>query len=91
VTEASGGKALRQLAEAMRLQQAGRLDDAEALYAAIIGKYPDDATALINGGVLALTRGDVAKAIARLTVAVRVAPRNAIAHNNLGFAQLQAR
>ncbi|HTI46059.1 MAG TPA: tetratricopeptide repeat protein [Casimicrobiaceae bacterium] len=91
MTEASGGKALRQLAEAMRLQQAGRLEDAEALYAAIIGKYPDDATALINGGVLALTRGDVAKAIARLTVAVRVAPRNAIAHNNLGFAQLQAR
>jgi tetratricopeptide (TPR) repeat protein len=90
MSEASAGRSLRQLAEAMRLQQAGRVDEAESVYAALLEKHPEDGTALVNGGVLALTRGDYAKAIARLSLAVQVLPRNAIAYNNLGFAHLKA-
>jgi tetratricopeptide (TPR) repeat protein len=86
----AGGAALRKLAEAMRLQQAGSLDAAEAVYAALLREHPDDPTALINAGVLAVSRGDAAQAIDRLARALRHLPRNAIAHNNLGFAHLQA-
>jgi len=81
---------LRKLGEAARLQQAGELDGAEAAYAALLRDHPDDATALINGGVLAVRRGDTATAIDRLARAVRLLPRNAIARNNLGFARLHA-
>ena len=90
MTDVSTGKNLRRLAQATQLHQAGALDDAEALYAAILRETPDDPVALINGGSLALARHDVATALARLTRAARVAPRNAIAQGNLGFALLQA-
>jgi tetratricopeptide (TPR) repeat protein len=91
MTDLAAGKNLRRLADATRLHQAGRLDEAEALYAAILRDTPDDPVALINGGSLAMTRNDVATALARLERAVRLAPRNAVALNNLGFAQLHAR
>src|SRR4051794_34165351 len=90
MTDVSAGKNLRRLAEATRLHQAGALDDAEALYAAILRDTPDDPVALINAGSLALARQDVATALSRLGRAAHIAPRNAIAHNNLGFALLQA-
>ena len=90
MSDASAGGSLRRLAEATRLHQAGELEQAEALYAAILRDTPDEPVALINGGSLALARHDVATAIARLTRATRLAPRNAIACNNLGFALLQA-
>src|SRR5689334_5447087 len=91
MADLAAGKNLRRLADATRLHQAGRLDEAEALYAAILRDAPDDPVALINGGSLAMTRNDVATALARLGRAVRIAPGNAAAHNNLGFAQLHAR
>src|SRR5690242_320688 len=91
MSDFAAGANLRRLADATRAHQAGRLDEAEALYAAILRATPDDPVALINGGSLALARNDVATALARLGRAVELAPRNAIAHNNLGFAQLQAR
>jgi tetratricopeptide (TPR) repeat protein len=84
------GAPLRKLGDAARLQQAGQLDAAEAAYAALLRDHPDDTTALINGGVLALSRGDAAAAIDRLARAARLVPRNAIARNNLGFARLHA-
>ena len=81
---------LRELADAFALQQAGRLDDAEAAYAKVLAKMPDDPVALINAGALALTRDDLPMALARLTRAVQHVPANAIARNNLGFAQLRS-
>jgi tetratricopeptide (TPR) repeat protein len=84
------GAALGLLARAFDLQQRGQLDNAEALYAQALVAHPDDPTALVNGGVVALARGDPAMAIARFEHAARVAPRNAIVQNNLGFALLHA-
>jgi tetratricopeptide (TPR) repeat protein len=79
-----------ELAEAFRLQQAGRLAEAEAAYARLLAKTPDDAIALINAGALALARNDVVQAVARLERAVELVPANAIAQNNLGFALINA-
>jgi tetratricopeptide (TPR) repeat protein len=84
------GGSLRTLGEAIRLHRSGRLDDAEAAYAAALRDDPDDVTALINAGALAIARGDATAAIARLERAVARVPRNAIAHGNLGFARLLA-
>lgn len=88
--EPTSGAALRALARAVELAQAGRLDDAEAAYAKLLAESPRDPTVLINAGALALSRGDVAAALARCARAVEVVPRNAIAHGNLGFALLAA-
>jgi tetratricopeptide (TPR) repeat protein len=82
--------ALTRLADAFRLQQSGRLDEAEVAYAALLAASPDDPIALINAGALALARDDAVTAIARLERAVARVPGNAIARNNLGFALLSA-
>ncbi len=78
------------LGQAFALQQAGRLDDAEAAYAKVLAATPDDVTALINAGAVALGRGDVDRAIVRFARVTRLAPSNAVAHNNLGLALIQA-
>ncbi|GIK85252.1 MAG: hypothetical protein BroJett026_07330 [Betaproteobacteria bacterium] len=87
---ADPGAALKALARAMELQQRGRLDEAEAVYAKLLAADPHDATALVNGGVLAVARGDTLRAVARLEEAVRVVPANPVAHANLGFALVRA-
>lgn len=84
------GAALGLLARAFALQQRGQLDAAEALYAQALAAHPDDTTALVNGGAVALARGDPVLALTRFERAARLAPRNAIVHNNLGFALLHA-
>ncbi|MEO8506528.1 MAG: tetratricopeptide repeat protein [Betaproteobacteria bacterium] len=78
------------LGRAFALQQAGRLADAEALYAQVLAATPDDATALVNGGAVALARADLPLALARFQRAARLAPGNAPARNNLGYALLRA-
>lgn len=78
------------LSRAFAHQQAGRLADAEAAYAEVLAREPDDPTALINGGAVALARGDVATALARFERAVRRLPANAAARANLGFALIHA-
>ena len=90
VPEPPSGAALRALARAVELAQAGRLDAAEAVYAKLLAESPRDPTVLINAGALALGRGDLPGALARLARAAEVVPRNAIAHGNLGFALLAA-
>src|SRR5688572_12205484 len=84
------GSALRALARAIDLQQRGRLDEAEREYASLLSRNGRDATVLVNAGALALARGDVDASIARLSTAVSVAPANAVAHGNLGFALIHA-
>jgi len=78
------------LGRAFELQQAGRLAEAEALYAQVLAANPDDPTALVNAGAVALARGDFGLAIARFEHVVRLAPRNAPARSNLGFALIRA-
>ena len=78
------------LGRAFELQQAGRLPEAEALYAQVLAANPDDPTALVNAGAVALARGDYGLAIARFERVVRLAPSNAPARSNLGFALIRA-
>ncbi len=82
------GAALGLLARAFDLQQRGRLDEAESLYEQALAADPDDVTALVNAGAVALARGEPSQAVLRLAHAVQVAPRNAVAHDNLGLALL---
>ncbi len=84
----SPGAALGLLARAFDLQQRGEFDAAEALYLQVLAADPDDPTALVNGGAVALARSDLPLAITRFERAARVAPRNAVVQNNLAFALL---
>lgn len=86
---ADPGATLKALARAMDLQQRGRLDEAESVYAKLLASDPHDPTALVNGGALAMARGDAATAVARLERAVETVPANAVAHANLGFALIR--
>jgi Flp pilus assembly protein TadD len=83
---ADTGSPLAALAEAIALQQAGRLDAAEAVYARLLARDGRDAVVLINAGVLALARGDHAAAVRRLEQAVAIVPANAVAHAHLAAA-----
>ncbi len=84
----SDGLAL--LGRAFALQQAGRLAEAEAAYAKVLGATPDDLTALVNAGAVAHARGDLPLAITRFERVAQLAPNNAIARNNLGLALIHA-
>jgi Flp pilus assembly protein TadD len=44
------------------------------LYAQVLAANPDDPTALVNAGAVALARGEFALAIARFERVVRLAP-----------------
>ena len=83
--------AAAQLNQAVALHQAGRLDEAEALYRQIAQQVPGhfDATHLL--GVIALQRGDLGKAEALIGQALASKPKDAAALNNLGTALLRAR
>lgn len=74
------------LAAAVAHHQAGRLDQAAALYDSILASSPDHAEALHNSALIALRRGETDIAIKRLRRAVEAAPRRAVAHNDLGAA-----
>lgn len=62
------------MAEAVGHHQAGRLDQAEALYRRVLDAAPDHADALNLTGVLQLQRGDGAGAVAAISRAVNLAP-----------------
>jgi tetratricopeptide (TPR) repeat protein len=81
---------LAMLGRAFELQQAGRLAEAEAVYAQVLAANPDDPTTLVNAGAVALARGDFGLAITRFERVVRLAPGNAPARSNLGFALIRA-
>jgi tetratricopeptide (TPR) repeat protein len=77
---------LRDIARAIELQQNGRLDDAEALYAKLLVRDASDPTVLVNAGLLSLARNDIEAAIDRLQRAIGIVPANPIAHASLGRA-----
>jgi protein O-GlcNAc transferase len=73
-------------AAAIAHHQAGRLEQAAALYEAILAEQPAHGDALHYSALIALRRGETADAIDRLRRAVDAAPQRAVAHNDLGAA-----
>ena len=64
--------------------QAGRLDEAEAIMAAVLAGSPREPTALHIAGLISLQRGNPEAAVGRLAAAVRAKPDYAEAQNNFG-------
>lgn len=80
---------MTELDQALTHHQAGRLQDAEALYRKVLDAQPGHADALHGLGLLALQRGYASEAITLIEQALHLKPRWAEAHSNLGLA-LQA-
>jgi tetratricopeptide (TPR) repeat protein len=74
------------LEEAIRLHQAGRLDDAAALYRKILAADKNHADALHLLGVVDQQQGRLPEAIQHIERALTKQPRNAIFHSNLAIA-----
>lgn len=75
------------LAGAAMLLSDGRTDDAERAYVAILAAHPGTPAALAQLGVIALQRGDCARAEPLLAEAARKLPRIAALHVNLATAR----
>ena len=71
------------LREAVALHQAGRLDEAGAIYAKVLAAQPGNVDALNLAGAIALQRGDPARAAQLIGAAVARNPRFADAQANL--------
>jgi protein O-GlcNAc transferase len=78
----------QQLMQAVALHQAGRLDEAAALYQALLESNPQDSNALYYSGIIALQQNRRADAIRLIQSAVRLAPQIAAFHCNLGNAYM---
>ncbi|CAK0775836.1 hypothetical protein CCP2SC5_60051 [Azospirillaceae bacterium] len=73
-------------AEALRLHQAGRWEEAEAIYLHILRETPNHIDALHLSGMIAAQSGRTIEAIARLERAVEFAPHIMEIHLHLGHA-----
>lgn len=80
----------RTLQEAIHLHQAGRLDEAEALYRKTLSVRPKEADALSLLASLYQQRGNFKPAIPLLQAAITLQPERADYHSNLGSAQRSA-
>ena len=74
------------LDEAISHHQAGRLDAAAGIYLEILRLAPNDIYALHLFGLVALDKGDSAKAISLIENAIALKPDVAVYHNSLGNA-----
>lgn len=72
------------LKRAVRYHGAGRLDEAETLYARILDADPENATALHLLGVVAHASGDNERAYDLISKALAIDPNYGDAHSNLG-------
>jgi tetratricopeptide (TPR) repeat protein len=70
--------------EALRLHQAGRLEEAKGLYLKVLAVKPDDADALHLLGVVHHQQGRPAEAVELVTQAIAIKPNYAEAYGNLG-------
>jgi tetratricopeptide (TPR) repeat protein len=73
-------------AEGLALHQAGRLADAEKIYNQILATRPDHFDSLHLLGVIFLQRGNPAKAVQQIDIALKSDPNNIPALNNRGNA-----
>ncbi len=78
------------VAKGRAMHQRGLEHDAERVLLAAVKRYPRDAAARAQLGVLLADRGKVAEALESLQKARKLAPRDADIANNLGFVQLAA-
>ncbi|MFQ5935082.1 MAG: tetratricopeptide repeat protein, partial [Acidiferrobacterales bacterium] len=77
---------MTELDQALAHHQAGRLEEAEALYREILAQQPDHADALHLLGVMALQSGQPKEAVALIERAIDIDGQVADYHNNLGEA-----
>ena len=83
--------AVTMLRQGVALQQAGRLDEAAALYARVLEEFPRQFEATHLTGVIALQRGDLATAERQIGEALQYKPTDAVALNNFGMVMLRTR
>jgi len=76
-----------QFQQGLARHQAGRLDEAQAAYEAILQAQPGHADSLHLLGVIACQRGDYAAAAGLIGQALQGNPKAAAYHSNLGIAQ----
>jgi tetratricopeptide (TPR) repeat protein len=81
---AAGPARSRFAAEGLRHHQAGRLDQASALYLKALAEQPDDADTLHLLGVLRHQQGSSSEAVELVTKAIAITPNNPEACSNLG-------
>jgi tetratricopeptide (TPR) repeat protein len=81
---------MRLLQDGVRLQQAGRLADAESCYQAVLRVRPRQPDALHLSGLVALDRGDRATAERAIRAAIAARDDQASYHNSLGVVLLGA-
>lgn len=74
------------LDQAQKLQQQGRLAEAEAALGEILHREPRHFEAIYLSGMIAAQSGRMDRAVARFSEAAGIEPGNAVAHNNLGNA-----
>lgn len=79
-------KASPLLPRAIALHDAGRLEEAERLYSAILEVDPANADALSLLGAIHLSRGRLAKALELIDLSLRGDANQPVAHNNRGLA-----
>jgi len=72
---------------ALAAQDAGDLDQAQALWKQVIAAAPDRAAPHTNLGILHRTRGNVQDAIHEYEAALKLDPADAVTYHNLGLAQ----
>jgi protein O-GlcNAc transferase len=78
------------LQQALRLHQAGRLDEAAAHYRLILASSPDNPDALHLLGLVLRRQGDASQAVALISRAVELRPGSHAYRNNLGLALLDS-
>lgn len=76
------------LEDAIRLHQAGRLADAEALYQQVLLLAPDNADALHLLGLIKRRYGSAALAVELISKAATLRPEQSVYHSNLGLSYL---
>lgn len=79
-----------ELQRGVTLKQQGRLEDAEAIFRALLASHPDNPLVLAELGMLANEAGAPERAIAYFSRAAALAPRDSAALNNLGAALTDA-
>jgi len=71
---------------AVRLQNSGRLEEAQIAYHNVLAAAPDHADAHHNLGLIHLNRGQAAAALPYLYYSLELKPQLSVAHNTLGNA-----
>ncbi len=82
----AAGKSNSELDAALALHQQGRVQEAAALYQAVLARQPNDPTALHLLGVVHLQTGNFAAAVELIGRAIAILPNESSFHSNLAEA-----